>query len=309
MNLINCNHLNHLLTDEELLRINKQCKLQNHISDEDNLQNIIKKDEQIVRDQGITFEQLKDFFQKIKLHFNDTISKHGKVELNKKQEEHINKYSYIGGPGWSLWEHQVGNIFHDQITVCKITWGGAELCPFQSLEDERYHGYEYGSHDWIFINNSTNTSMHIGDLLFHQIAEHHFFQRPSSKYYVSPLDLICFFSIKPEKSYKSETTQSYIWNFSSGQFGNKEQHYTIKDFYGIENLDLESMKYEKHGKNEFYYQDDSCYAVINEVFDQPIDINGIQFIFQYHGAGKYRKDKLIKITDQEIRQHWIIKKM
>ena len=53
--------------------------------------------------------------------------------------------------------------------------------------------------------------MHIGDLLFHQITEHHFFQGLESKYRIDPKRLIGFFGLDKDISYKSEIETYYYW--------------------------------------------------------------------------------------------------
>ncbi len=89
--------------------------------------------------------------------------------------------------------------------MIKYTWGGAQECPFQNREvDPRYNGYKYGATDYIIYRETQENGigMHIGSLLFHQIAKHHFFQDQSSDYRVDPKKLIDMFDLRPETCYR-----------------------------------------------------------------------------------------------------------
>ena len=70
---MNCNYSNDKLSDSEIYRIENQCKTQHHISETESLINLIKADETYIYQNGFTFEQLKNFFEKIKLHFKSNI--------------------------------------------------------------------------------------------------------------------------------------------------------------------------------------------------------------------------------------------
>lgn len=212
---IQCNIATDKLSDAEISRIETQCKVQHHIAETASLRDQIKADEEVVFRYGFTFEQLGNFFEKIKAHYSCTEKEVDiKDVLSGDVIEKLKKFK-IGGPGWCCWGSGKKMIFGNQIFVFKITWGGAEECPFQSPEDKRYNGYKYGSHDWVFANLATNEVMHIGDLLFHQIAEHHFFQGPESKYRVDPEQLIKFFGLKNNLTYETEKESFWYWSISS----------------------------------------------------------------------------------------------
>jgi len=174
--------------DVEYTRISDQCKKQNHIFVNDNLMEIIDNDRKTLDNFGITFNQLNVLFDAIKKNFKDAPSykmESNEIDIMKKYHDHI---STVGTS--SL-------IFDKKFVVVNIEWMGAEKCPFQSLDDKKYYGHEYGSTDWFFLKKETGKSMHIGDLLFHQIIQHHFFQSPLSDYRVDPEKLINFFDLKP----------------------------------------------------------------------------------------------------------------
>ncbi len=69
------------------------------------------------------------------------------------------------------------------------------------------NGTKYGATDYIIHRETTENGtkkgigMHIGSLLFHQIAKHHFFQDQSSDYRVDPKKLIDMFDLLPETCY------------------------------------------------------------------------------------------------------------
>jgi hypothetical protein len=122
---MNCNYSNDKLSDTEIHRIENQCKLQNHIDNSESLLNIIKADEASIYDNGFTFQQLKNFFEKIKLHYNHNIKNNKQVNVSEHIREKINQMK-IGGNRWYYREINTANIFADQFTVIKISFGGSE---------------------------------------------------------------------------------------------------------------------------------------------------------------------------------------
>ncbi len=234
--MINCNYTNDKLDDSEWDRIESKCIKQKHLNSNNLSKNIftrffssgellrdqIAQDEQKLADAGITFEQLDKFFTTFKLYWN----KYSKtnIELDDETKAQVEKFyadsqfTKLDMSGWCSWGLLKAkfNMFGTNYLVDRITWGGAEQCPFQSLEDKRYHGYEYGSHDWIIFNLDANIQMHIGDLLFHQIIAHKFFQSESSAYRVDPIKLIQLFNLKPGANYSVPTVQvKYVINSHS----------------------------------------------------------------------------------------------
>ena len=204
--MINCNYSNDRLDENEWERIQTQCVKQKHIGPNDNLQTIINTDTQTLANAGITFNQLEDLFVTFKLlakkhkssfsHYPDIIKKYF--------DDKSDNFFKLNKSGWCCWcmsYHQF-EMFGSKYFVIRYTWGGAETCPFQSVEDKKYHGYEYGSHDWLIWNLDSSKFMHIGDLLFHQITAHQFFQAPGSAYRVEPAKLIELFGLKPGVEYK-----------------------------------------------------------------------------------------------------------
>jgi hypothetical protein len=332
---MNCNYSNDKLSDTEIYRIENQCKLQNHIDNSESLLNIIKADEAYIYDNSFTFQQLKNFFEKIKLHYNHN-NNNKEINVNEQIREKINQM-IIGGNGWCCREINIANIFADQFTVIKISFGGSEECPFKSPDDKKYRGYEYGSHDWIFVNNNTEKIMHIGDLLFHQITEHHFFQGSESKYRIDPKNLINFFGLKKDLSYESDIEITYYWSekrmYTKIKHDYPETYYSpdikseydsyirilLPDFNPDSDPDPDKYGRTEYGKNIIVKFNNHIILYKNDYGDIPYQINGIMYIMSFSAEDKedvnknkqsgnfaigiylFEKKQFTKITDNEMK--------
>ncbi len=297
-----CNCTNDKLDNSEWARIESQCIKQKHLVLSDLSTNIftrvinlfssgellrkqIVQDEQTLNNAGITFEQLDKFFTALKLYWLKfcTIGAHLKnIELDDKTKAFVEKYysnsqfAKLNKNGWCSWGFSRAkfNMFGTNYLVDRFTWGGAETCPFQSTQDKKYYGYEYGSHDWIIFNLDLMECIHIGDLLFHQIHAHKFFQSKSSPYRVDPANLISIFNLKPNQDYSVPTIQvKYAFNFSST---------TSFEMLGLK---LDTFSVLAENSNWKISKDDSCYFL--EVFvgnlKEPIIYNGINFGKKFKG--------------------------
>lgn len=306
--IINCNDSNDVILKEEFDRIELCCKKQNHIQEVDSLMDIIKTDEETLASLGITFEQLGDFFEKIKFHFAYHAKKNENSNINLSEDEkHLINSFNIGGSGWCSWGNSCCELF-GTIVVFKIVWGGAEKCPFQSKLDTRYHGYEYGDKDWIFLNRDTLKAIHIGDLLFHQITKHHFFQSSTSSYRVDPITLIDFFGLKHGVSYKTDIITRQIWSSgSSGSGGEKE--YTISNLYGV---DESKFNITYMGKNIIGYNEKEAFLISNDPSSLPDLIDGVEYSktsFQRcKGYAQFTKRPYSEITEVELENWSTLKK-
>lgn len=294
MTTINCNHSNDTFNDNEWNRIQAQCIKQKHIKPNDNLKQIIKTDEETLANLCITFDQLKDFFFVFKLYVKkygiDKSAEYLMPEFVKKfwSDKTDNFFSLHKG-GWCSWgsySYQF-NMFGTNYFVSRITWGGAETCPFQHPEDKRYHGYEYGSHDWLIWNLDNESFMHIGDLLFHQIVTHHFFQSPESAYRIDPLKLIQHFNLKPNIVYKVDTKEvAYAYDrccsTDSPLVDNILYTYNIKEqLVTNENYKLsivtEQSKHNTNLKNDSKSREMYFIELLNKDYAEPIIYNSIIF--------------------------------
>lgn len=228
------------ITNEDIIRIDEQAKRQNHLSNIDNLLDIIKSDEEKLAKYNITFEQLDAFFDKLKSHYHyqknyrecsiievsEFLTKQPREEIHKlilQNEKYFNEY------------YPAANLLGSNISATYIEWMGAEQCPFQSPDDKKYYGYEYGSRDWIFMNHITNKSLFIGDLLFHEIGKHHFFQSPSSDYHIDVDELVNFFELDTKlDSYlnfdiKEKYTHSFIDGTKSYKYNDNGEIVIVQD--------------------------------------------------------------------------------
>src|SRR6185437_5725564 len=219
--VIDCNVDNEKLLEAEITRIQGQAWKQGHLSKE-TLWKRIQQDEALLAGKNITFTQLAQLFEKIFLHYADLSTKQrpltmAEIELGLKTITYSDLLRQ-----WRLSAEfqkrgkeatfHARDLFGGQLTVVLISWGGAEECPFKSLSDPSYHGYEYGSYDWVFFRNGQ--CLHVGDLLLrHQITKHHFFQSPTSPFRVDPQALCNFFALVSGRDYSTPTVQMRYFRF------------------------------------------------------------------------------------------------
>lgn len=299
---IKCNVANQLLVNDEWIRIESQCQKQTHLGPNESLLNLIKKDEQTVKQLGITFEQLDDFFDKIHHHYNKGLED---GQLIAPTEEHLSLYQTIKVPLCLSGQYWTP-IFNNTILVQCVVCVGAETCPFQSPNDKKYHGYEYGDRDWIFLNPTNHQIIHIGDLLFHQIIKHHFFQSPQSPYRVDPEYLIKFFNLQPYVNYHTETISRVVWRATD-----------IKSGFLLETM-VESKslthKIEYGTEITVYYDSRHVHIYFRDVNQLDQVLTDFSLHDDYHvldlkykcGQITYKKVTELTLTSEELHKPWIL---
>lgn len=329
-----CNYLNDVLDATEWDRIDAACKSRGHIADNVNVKDVIQSDEKKLSNHGITFQQLDDFFKKLVEHVDHEIT-HGRElkHITDTECDMVEKaFKEINMSGWCCWGRNSVKIFHGAITVVKLTWGGAEVCPFQSLNDKKYHGYEYGSIDYVFMKG--DEYIHVGNLLFHQIVQHHFFQDASSKFHVDVGKLIEFFNIRPDINYETSIGETNVLNLTKvididerNSFESIATTHKINDTKTIEKdqyFDLSIMTHEIIDVNEYYYDDECVIMILKNKETKPKFINGCAchdisenplFVALSKLMGKppkkevvievYRVDKQKCLTDEELGKNWL----
>ncbi len=101
-------------------------------------------------------------------------------------------------PGWCLF--QTSEAFVDGYYVRFGSWGGAQQCPFREhpagIHLPEYEGFEYGCRDFILRDLATGQEMLVADLLPHLIAEHSFFESPTSLYRIDPVNAVAFLRLR-----------------------------------------------------------------------------------------------------------------
>jgi hypothetical protein len=216
MSNVTCNVANELISEEEWELIHNESIKAMMSTQDDNLRELIAQDEKVIYDAGLTFEQLEDFFSSFEL-----VCRKAPETTNKAFDllKYLPKFLDLDRTQWCL-QYQVAHrftLFNIEYLVFRHIWGGAAACPFQNQKlDKRYHGYEYGSVDYVIYRQDIDKAMHIGNLLFHQICAHHFFQSKESNYRVDPKDLIELFSLQPGQNYKVETKLENYAKVSGG---------------------------------------------------------------------------------------------
>jgi len=189
----------------------------------------------------------------------------------------------LGDSEWSCWGSELARILKNKLLVFRVAWGGAETCPFQSVHDTRYHGYEYGSHDWVFIKKDTMEIMHIGDLLFHQITRHHFFQSSSSSYRVDVKKMIEFFNLRSGVDYTSDLIVQDIWRNTGSHSTSRNLKKPPTECCTIKKCELKELRSDefKHldfGINHVYHDNKCALVYINDMTTMPKILSSMELI-------------------------------
>jgi hypothetical protein len=208
VNIVHCNVSNNQIQEIEWTTIQQRmtntkfssaCFLQ---PDED-VRDIIRRDEEYLKSVDITKEQIADCLQSICDQYTYII------QMGHHQVPCLNNGSYI------MYAPLVED-YH----VCQTSYNGAQECPFKNKNlDSSYHGQEYGDKD-VFIFNSdlfnSNKSMHFSSyepitlekcdlwfntLLIHMIRNHGFFEGPTQRHRLEPKKVIDVLGIKPNVNY------------------------------------------------------------------------------------------------------------
>jgi hypothetical protein len=189
--------------------IETRCVNQHHLFEGEKLKEIIKKDEDKLASYGITFDQLNKLFDNIR---QTTSHDNWRMEELTTQEDRDKMCQYIPICREQSDQHKNQTkypLFDGKFYVIKAEWLGSERCPFQPDSDTKYYGLDYGCRDFLIINKDGSDCIHIGDLLFHQIIVHHFFQSPSSQYHVDIDRLVKFFDLQPNVDYSFKKPVEY----------------------------------------------------------------------------------------------------
>lgn len=202
-NQIVCNKSNEEISPEKWQEIQEKARNDGMLDQQETLKERIEIDKKTLQEANITFTQINDFFHSVKLAVSEA-EEQNNIELD------ISKVcpAFVSLPrnGWCLQARKVSKItlFGIAYIIAYFQWGGSASCPFH--DNEICKSYRsFGSGDFIFYREDTKEAIHIGSLLFHQIATHHFFQSPSSAYRADPSKLIQFFNLTPYTNYKLPT--------------------------------------------------------------------------------------------------------
>jgi hypothetical protein len=76
------------------------------------------------------------------------------------------------------------------LVVFIIGWNGSQKCPFQSENDTKYNGYEYGAEDIIVTNTDNGKILTYSSLLPHMIKNHGFLGGPNCLHRLNPQKVI-----------------------------------------------------------------------------------------------------------------------
>lgn len=299
-----CNLENKDIPNDEFTLIEQTCKKQGHIGGNENLRSLIDDDLKMLRYTDIHIDSIKDFLEKIKLHFDctpNTISHEIYSNI-------INEvFSRLNTKKWIHCETVCKKIFNDQLVVVKIIWSKPEMCPFKSILDEKYRGSCYGSDDYIFIKGN-NDYLHISSLLMHQIEKHNFFQGINSPYRVSPIDFINFFNIKPNTDYKTNKRETVFYVWYTDLVRQKIQNDIIREKYVFDKFEI--LKCE----SKFGLELDTWIHFFDNIEQDDIlhyDDSLLEREIYTYNPGKFLRlavkipNYRISLTENEIQHRWI----
>ncbi|AYV85788.1 MAG: hypothetical protein Satyrvirus41_3 [Satyrvirus sp.] len=307
-----CNNKNDEFNENEWNRIETKCKESGHIGTDEKILDVIYNDKETLKKFNITHNQISNLLEKIRRHLYDSQQKI-EDDLNDKKKIlnllHPDK-------NWCLWSMNKRKIFNNKYTVISMTWGGAEECPFQSSENKKYYGYEYGSED-IFVVNDKDEWFWFNTLLPHQIKSHEFFQGYGSKHRIDPEKCIKYFNMKPEENYETDIIKIEIW-YITGFTGGRKYTY-FKDEHSIDGNIIEEnddyIFYDTSEQNQLYNisKESECYiyAIYVKQKTEYIMFKNKKLLCDYYmfGPGTYtvnqKKKYITYITDNERNREWI----
>ena len=189
-------------------KLQQQCIKQGHLSEKNNLLDVINNDINYIASKKISIEQINDILEKINMHY---IFNGNCVKVSDKKSI-LKKINY--NDNWVIRYFDSKQLFGGTITAYKISYNGSENCPFSmycNCTEEQKKSYTLGDSDYVLINNINKRELIFSSLLIHQIKCHNFFQDNYSTYRLEPNDIINFFDIKQNISYK--TLYNYIPKF------------------------------------------------------------------------------------------------
>lgn len=198
----------------ELYQVQQQCIKQQHLSDKTNITDLIDTDLNYINSKDITIDQICDILEKVNLHTEYSkkyIDHNIDIELFLKKVRCNNQ--------WNINSITYTKIFNDTLTVFKVSYNGSEKCPFDNIcncSKIQYETHTLGDSEYVLLNNINKRELIFSSLLIHQIRSHYFFQDSSSEYRLEPYNIIDFFNIKPDVSYKTiyETVpvfDTFVW--------------------------------------------------------------------------------------------------
>lgn len=317
-----CNLPNELLNTKELKKIERHLRNNKKLANFESLKNIILSDEKILENKQITFDQIKNFMESLKLYIKKKASvvlihEHSISKINKRKNFldnfytfekkrdsnfnleldnlEINKYDLLNFDVQkiTLFENNNNNygyklnLFGSDYLVKIIEYNNLEHCPFHS-DNINFIKHDKFNQDWLIYNLDKKLCMCLNTLIFHQIITHHFFQSPSSVDRIEPIDLIELFNLKPEINYKIKTKEIEYYPFCSGNTSTDEEKIEVIHEL-IKNSDyILSIVSKLDGK--IYYH----IKLINLDYKKKIILNKIEFektnfINTYYNLEKNKK--------------------
>lgn len=233
----------------EKMRPGKMSQL-GYLGDDDDIDDVVSRDIKTVRDRGLTAkditESLKTVIGRHDRH-QELYPKSGStscdddIYLLLRESMHSRVMSDESSRQWCLWISYCSPVTFNGIEfkIMSMTWGGAALCPFQSEDDDTYHGYKYGSRDFCIYNPVTEIKIMFNDLNLH-MAEQHDFWEGSTIYRLDPVKAIECLMLRPDILFRGPTVTENIWSLSMSQSGQTDVDYTdcIKRWASAENTEV-----------------------------------------------------------------------
>lgn len=215
---VHCNHSNDLLSSSEWEKIESimypnKASQSGFLKFSERLRAVIEKDEQTLKRLDISCKQIVDRLRTL-------VHKYYKIRNLIHKCVHTENIGILDEATKNMLKLKLDDdsvCVENKFKISHITYRGAQTCPFQNDQlDTKYHGYEYGSTDFIFTDLTTNKSITFNTLLLHMIEAHHFFE--GSVYHrLDPENAITFLGIEPRKSYVSSYQAHIEWSATGGR--------------------------------------------------------------------------------------------
>lgn len=151
----------------------------------ESLENVIKQDEQTLKELGITYKKLASELEKIvgktweKECKHDKSQEHAGDSFKWYQKARTQSLPLVLSPE-NLPSRDIGNI-HNKFQVFFMAFRGMQDCPWDCQLNNTWSSF-----DFLLINRKSSECLFAPGLIIHLIREHHFFEGNESPYRVEP---------------------------------------------------------------------------------------------------------------------------
>lgn len=186
-------------------RVESKCRKDGMLGHFQDLDQVIAQDLATLQRLGVTCQQVAYRMKRLVQAARKVYG--GKLRVSERAEANRS----VDRKGWCCYGGHSVDVDHFIVDI--VTWGGAQECPFQSLEDKSYYGSQYGSQDLYVLNTKTDEILIFGSLLPHMIKRHSFFEG-GGPYRVDPEAAVRILEIKPDQV-RVPRNRVQMWSFKT----------------------------------------------------------------------------------------------